>query len=372
MAETDSTSRHLKAFDANQPTGGGDPFDYDAFLRDASSIATETRDVRDPGIPSKEIDKTLASIQAGAAGGGTYTSDTATAKAETRIESMIEGYKAQQAAVKGQAEKAATALETKGAAVTEQMKSLYTTGTAAEARYTEGVALWSQAAGKAKDYVKQGYERLSEITGKLESIFETMNTDRDFAKAHAMNAGVQSTLGSIEGQGREIAREFGVDSKEYQQFVANKGVALGQIQSNIQASWQQMKESGTTAFMTAYGTAAVDLATHVSYKEQQHVDTIAQQARYTQEYAMQNAQLQTAIAQMRGTVMDDWANWIIGTPEFNMDISPFLATLAEMMPESVAGGAATATGPTNFIERNVAFESQLGANRSRQLNIGYV
>jgi hypothetical protein len=195
------------------------------------------------------------------------------------------------------------------------------------------VALWTQAASKAKDYVKEGYERLSSITGKMESIFEQMDSDRDFAKTHALNAAVQTTLGSIEGQGRDIAREYGVNSKEYQQFTENKQVALGQVQSSIEASWQQMKDAGTTSFMNAYGTAAVDLATHISYKEQQHVDILAASARYTQEYSMQLAQMQTAIAQMRGTALDDWANWIIGTPEFNMDISPFMATLSEMWPQ---------------------------------------
>lgn len=312
MADYD-TSKYLKAYDPATPMQ--DRFNYEAFLSDISGLAGQTRQVTSPAAP----------VLPKSGIPGLNEAD------RLRYEAAVKAYEAQKPSLQQQANKAAAAMEMKGASTAESMQRYGQLSTQAAEREATASASYAAAGEKAEEYVQATRDRAVASTTRLDEINKSIGEGRDFAQAHAAQAAVQATIGSMNEEGRTISERYGSDSKEYQQWQARKSTTLATVNSNITTSFQQLQEAQDIAHMNASNELMWKSDMYINYQEQMHVETLMNMANYSQQYSLATAQLQVNIEQLRGAAMDDMANWIIGTPSFSMDLSPLVSIFSDII-----------------------------------------
>lgn len=267
-------------------------------------------------------------------------------------EAAISQFTGEAEAMKTQAEKAASGLEMMGEQTEQFMSNLEGIRGRLEAQTAKAQETWGAAAEKADEYVQAARSRVGEVLGKIDEINEQIGKDRDFSKAHAMQSAVQATLGTMKAEERNILENYGTESKEYQQFVASKKVALATVQSNIHASYQQLAERQDQAYMNATVEGMTKSNMYLGFQEQQHVEMLKYKESAAQAYNLQVAQFQTGIEQMKMAGMENLANWMIETPSFTMDMTPLVTLLSDLFP----------TEQERSFSRTIVREPQRGSN----------
>ncbi len=235
-----------------------------------------------------------------------------------------------------EAEKAATALEMQGGATIEYLQRLDKIREGVTSRADAARDAWSAAPEKADDYVQASRSRVGEVLAKLDDINSQIGKDRDFSKAHAMQASVQATLGSMRAEERNIVETYGAESKEFEQFQMSKMNALGTVQSNIHASFQQLQEQQGQNYLRVVSEAYTKSNMYVGFQEQQHVDMLRYKADAQNAYDLKVSQFEIGIEQLRMVGMENLANWIIETPTFSMDATPLMTLLSDLTQTQAA------------------------------------
>lgn len=324
MAEDNITNAVSQLYD---PSTG--EFDYEAFNRRIQETIGQTTQIFEPQLP--EISPGL--------------------RQDPRVQAAISTYETSRGPLQQQAQKAATGLEMQAGQFTASQQ--YLTGLQADVagRAASASEVWGAAAEQAKEYVEAAYRRTGEVVAKLEEMAADIGQNRNFAKAHDMNASVQATLGSMEASGRSIAERYGRDSKEYAQFEANKRLSLGTIQSSIHASYQKLQEAQDLNVLNAMNTAMWKMNMYTSFQEQQHVETMLATEKASQAYSLQAAQFQVGVEQLKMVGMENMANWIIETPEFVMDIQPLISILSDIAAERMEAMGMAGRGGESYYGR---------------------
>lgn len=286
---------------------------YQSYLDKVNKVAAQTRDIGNVSTTPAE--------QAASKLKGQY-SDVGSA--------LIKNYQQQAATTQKEASKAATGLEMASEYTGKYMTALDTIKSSLQSRYSSAQESWGAAAEKADEYVKASRGRVSEVLTKLDDINSQIAKDRDFSKAHAMQASVQSVLGSMKNEERNILENYGTDSKEYQQFVASKSSTLATVQSNIHSTYQQLAEQQSQTYLNAVSDAYTKSNMYVGFQEQQHVEMLKYKTEAENAYALETAQLETSIEQLKMSGMENLANWVIETPTFSMDSSSLLTAIADL------------------------------------------
>jgi len=286
---------------------GEDPFKYDVFREAVKDIAEKTKQVPIPStadVPGQQLPE---------------------------VKAAIKGFGTQAAAKKQEAAKAAQALALKGAGTEATMRRLAELQTEAMGRRQKASEAWGAAAEKAGEYVQSAELRTRQALNRLDSINAEISQGRDFAKAHAMNAAVQGVIGSMSEYEDQVVQKYGVDSKEYQQFQAKKAQTLSTTQSQIETSYRQLAEQQSLTYMNASNELQWKEDMYKSFQEQQHVETLRYLSQANDAYDMQLSQFNLAIEQMRGTEMENIANWIVQTPVFSMDVMPLVTFASDLV-----------------------------------------
>lgn len=248
-------------------------------------------------------------------------------------EAALTQYSQEYKDTKEQAGKAATGLEMVGEQTERFMQNLEGIQGRLESQVKSARDSFGAAAEKADEYVTAARSRVGEMLGKIDELNTQIAKDRDFGKSHAMQTAVQATLGSMKNEERNILETYGTDSKEFQQFQASKRVALGTVQSNIHATYQQLSERQSQSYLGA----TVDVMTkgnmYVGFQEQQHVEMLKYKDSAKNAFNLQVAQFQTGVEQLKMAGMENLANWLIETPSFSMDMTPLVTLLTELNPQ---------------------------------------
>jgi hypothetical protein len=242
----------------------------------------------------------------------------------------ISNYEQQLATTKQQAQKAGQALEMVGASTLQGMQNLEAIQAGIKNQVASASDAFGAAAEKADDYVKAARGRVTEVLSKIDEINTKIGQDRDFAQAHAMQAAVQSALGSMKDEERNIVENYGTDSKEYAQFKQSKMNTLATVQSNIQANYSQLREQQGQTYLNAVSDAYTKSNMYVGFQEQQHVEMLKFRDEQRYAYSLQASQLDVSIEQMKMAGMENLANWIVSTPTFAMDATPLVTMLADL------------------------------------------
>ena len=299
------------------PTGGFDPRAYQKTIQ---KTAAATRDVGDVAVP---------------AGAGTAVGRLKGAYKGIG-ETAISQYGKQAEVKQKEAEKAATALEMQGGATIEYLQRLDKIREGVTARAGAAREAWAAAPEKADEYVQASRSRVGEVLAKLDDINSQIGKDRDFSKAHAMQASVQATIGSMRSEERNIVETYGADSKEFEQFQMSKMNALGVVQSNIHASFQQLQEQQGQNYLRVVSEAYTKSNMYVGFQEQQHVDMLKYKADAQNAYDLQVSQFEIGVEQLRSAGMENLANWIVETPTFSMDATPLMTLLSDLVQTQTA------------------------------------
>ena len=238
---------------------------------------------------------------------------------------------------KKRAEKAATALEMQGGATIDYLQRLDEIRAGVATKAGSARDAWGAAPEKADEYVQASRGRVGEVLSKLDEINTQIGKDRDFSKAHAMQASVQATLGSMRAEERNIVETYGVGSKEFEQFQMSKMNALGTVQSNIHASFQQLQEQQGQNYLNVVSEAYTKSNMYVGFQEQQHVDMLRYKADAQNAYDLKVSQFEIGIEQLKSAGAENLANWIIQTPTFSMDATPLMTMLFDLYATQKTG-----------------------------------
>ena len=265
----------------------------------------------------------------------------------------IESYKQQAAGQKQQAEKAASGLEMAGESTLRGVQNIENIQEQMRTNVKSASETWGVAAEKADEYVKASRSRVGEVLNKLDELNADFAKERNFAKAHAMQASAQAVLGSMKEEERNITENYGTDSKEYQQFRASKMSTLATVQSNIHASYQQLAEQQKQTYMNTVSDAYTKSNMYVGFQEQQHVEMLKYSEEAKTGYALKAAELDVTFEQMKMQGMENIANWIIETPSFTMDMTPLMTLLSDLKTTETEEQRANmlATGQANLLYR---------------------
>lgn len=292
---------------------------YDDYKTKIAQTAAQTRDIGSTATPVG-AQETVSQLQ------GVYKGVGQTA---------ISQYGQQADVQKKQAEKAASALEMQGGATIDYLQNLDKIREGVTARAGAAREAWV-APEKADDYVQAAKSRVGEVLNKLEEIQGQLGKERDFSKAHAMQASVQATLGSMKSEERNIAETYGVDSKEFEQFQMSKMNTLATVQSNIHASYQQLQEKQGQNYLNVVSEAYTKSNMYLGFQEQQHVDMLRYKADAQNAYDLQVSQFELGIEQLKMSGKENLANWMVETPTFSMDATPLMTLLADMAQAQIA------------------------------------
>lgn len=292
------------------PTGG---LDYEAYQKKIQETAAATRDIGDTALPSGAKD--IGGLK------GIYGE---------MGEAAVSQYGQQAETKQKQAEKAATALEMQGGATVDYLQRLEGIREGVTTRAEAAREAWGAPIEKADEYVQAARQRVSDVLEKLDDINSQIGRDRDFSKAHAMQASVQATLGSMKAEERNITETYGIDSKEYEQFQQSKQTALGAVQSNIHASYQQLQEKQGQTYLNVTSEAYTKSNMYLGFQEQQHVDMLRYKADAQNAYDLKVSEFEIGVEQLRMSGMENMANWIVETPTFSMDATPLMTLLADL------------------------------------------
>ncbi len=314
--------------------------DYESYKTKIAQTAAQTRDIGSTTTPAG-AQATVDKLQ------GVYKGVGQTA---------ISQYGQQADVQSKQAEKAASALELQGGATIDYLQNLDKIREGVTARAGAAREAWAAAPEKADDYVQAAKQRVGEVLTKLEDIQSQLGKERDFSKAHAMQASVQATLGSMKSEERNIAETYGIDSKEFEQFQMSKMNTLATVQSNIHASYQQLQEQQGQNYLNVVSEAYTKSNMYLGFQEQQHVDMLRYKADAQNAYDLQVSQFEIGVEQLKSAGMENLANWMVETPTFSMDATPLMTLLADMAKaqqtevmarrtqQSTAGGGGTQGG----------------------------
>ena len=298
--------------------GGLDTGKYQTILQ---QTAAQTRDIGDTSVPAG-AEKAVGELKGGYKGVG---------------EMAVSEYGKQAEVQKKRAEKASTALKMQGGATIDYLQRLDEIREGVTARGGAASETWGAAAEKADDYVQASRGRVGEVLAKLDEINSQIGRDRDFSKAHAMQASVQATLGSMKAEERNIVETYGAESKEYEQFQMSKMNTLGTVQSNIHASYQQLQEQQGQNYLNVVSEAYTKSNMYVGFQEQQHVDMLKYKADAQNAYDLKVSQFEIGIEQLKSVGAENLANWIIETPTFSMDSTPLMTMLFDLYATQETG-----------------------------------
>lgn len=293
------------------PAGG---FDYEDYQKKIQQTVAQTRDIGPTAVPP---------------GAGTVA-ESLRGVYKTVGQTAISQYGQQAEVKKKQAEKAATALEMQGGATIEYLQRLDQIREGVTTRAGAAREAWAAAPEKADEYVQAARSRVGEVLNKLDDINTQIGRDRDFSKAHAMQASVQATIGSMRAEERNIVETYGAESKEFEQFQMSKMNALGVVQSNIHASYQQLQEQQGQNYLNVVSEAYTKSNMYVGFQEQQHVDMLRYKADAQNAYDLKVSEFEIGVEQLRSAGAENLANWIVETPTFSMDATPLMTLLSDL------------------------------------------
>jgi len=295
------------------PSTGG--LNYADYLKKIQTAAASTRDTGKTAIPY-DVTKMVAKAPEGIA--------------KKQGTAAISQYEQQVIDTKKQAEKAATGLEMVGASTLQGIQNLEALQGSIQAKAQSVSEEWGAAAEKADEYVMAARGRVGDVLAKIDEINTQIGVDRDFSKAHSMQVAVQSSLGVMKTEERNIAENYGIDSKEYQQFQESKRTSLATLQSSIHANYAQLQEQQNITYLNTVSEAYTKSNMYVGFQEQQHVEMLKFKEESKNAYALQATQLEISIEQLKMSGMENMANWIIETPTFSMDMTPLMTLLADL------------------------------------------
>jgi len=236
-------------------------------------------------------------------------------------------------ALKQQQQASVRGLEQKGQSSVEQLRRLNALGEDVALRGATARGLWENAAQVADETVARSEMEVSRALSDLDNAAKGIGDNLDFAKAHDMQVAGQAILGSMRQAGDNVIRTHGIDSAEYQQFLATKTQSLALAQSQLQAEYGKLKVNIAQQTQALREQTRLGLQQFVGYNRQNRQNTLNAMAASEAQYAIQETQTMLGLEQMRMNVSNDLADFLSSMPTFVFDLQPLIMEINELGAE---------------------------------------
>lgn len=249
------------------------------------------------------------------------------------VESVLRDFESQQMSMQQQATNRAAATDLMKEATLTAGENLDKIALDAKGRMEAAVGGWDIAIGKANEYVEAGRQRTKQIMAQVDEMAQEMIERHDFSKAHAMQVGVQATIGSMQGMEKEVVAQFGKDSEEYMQFRGQKMKSLALMQSNVHSAYDQLRIQMDMSILKSTADAGTTMAMYENYQEQASLGIYSAAASANQAYDLQYTNTLIGIEQLKTQNMAGLAEWIESTPVFSVETGPMMALITSLFED---------------------------------------
>lgn len=254
---------------------------------------------------------------------------------------------AQAQSLEAQAANQKTGIEVKGAEAIASLDQLQRLQASAEQTKTTAASAWQVALDKADDAVKNANERMAEVMGKLDTMIGEVGEGLDFARAHAIQSTSVGVLNSMQEAERNIVSQFGRNSPEHQQFMAQKATSLQSSISQIHEQIGKLATEARTTLTGVWGQTAQTMASLVNYQEKGQVEAYTAAAQAVPMMELQTAGLMMEIERYKSTVLSDIADTLSGASVLRLDTLPLATLLGDWSMANAAEQRANM--PTNTV-----------------------
>lgn len=215
-------------------------------------------------------------------------------------------------------------------AVTQGNQNLDQIGADLQAKTGQLSDMWARTLAKADEIVVNAQKRTQSVLADVDAMLSKMNTDMNFEQAHTMQATVQSALGQMAGEEKIIARQYGMDSEEMMQFNQTKRQTLAAMQSNVYATYGNLRSTMRQNALATRTQAASNMAMYENYNEQAMLETYKAAAQADQAYQLQATEDMIAIENLKMSNQSSLADWIANTPVFSTSLSGLVSLALEL------------------------------------------
>jgi len=189
---------------------------------------------------------------------------------------------------------------------------------------------WENVEAKADEYVQNTYDRNVEMFDRLDTLSDELTESRNSAKAHDMQVAIQSTIGAMTRQEKDIAWRYGKDSAEYQAFKGQQHQSLAVMSSNIAAKYQQFAEQAAQLRQQLTAEVGTKMAMYSNFAEQNALETAKLRANSEIQWELKLSQQKVALRQLDLAGEENLSKWYNAMPELTMNYSGLTALLANM------------------------------------------
>lgn len=246
------------------------------------------------------------------------------------VEAALRDFESQKQSVAQQAENRAAATGILTETMIAANQNLEQIAIDAGGRHLSMMEGWNTAIGKADEYVEAGRLRTQQLMSNLEGLSQDLLERHDFEKAHAMQVGVQSVIGSMQGMEKDIIAQFGKDSEEFSQFRGQKMTSLAIMQSNVHSAYGQLRSQIGVDLLKLTADAGKTMSMYENYQEQASLDVYKAAASSNQAYDLQYTTTLIGIEQLKTQNMTELASWIESTPVFSVELGPTMALISTL------------------------------------------
>ena len=247
---------------------------------------------------------------------------------KAQMSASLQDYGTQKESFGQQAQNYAAGMKTLGEGVASMGQELEQTSALIKSQMGQGLSpTWERAIGKADEYVTNAQNRTVQAMNDLDNVITSMRDNMQFEKAHDMQVATQAALGQMNSYGDTIARRYGEESPEYQQFTQQKSASLATTQSSIHSTYGQLNASMNQGFLTARTGLASNMAMYENYNEQASLDVYKAAAAADQQFELNATSQLVAIEQLKMSGQTLLADWMANTPVFSMSLSGLFALM---------------------------------------------
>lgn len=205
----------------------------------------------------------------------------------------------------------------------------------------------------AQDDLKVTMQQVVTTLAEFDRISEDITSNLDFTKAHDMQVAAQSILGSMKEAENAVIRTHGLDSAEFQQFLATKSQSLALAQSQLQAQYGRLQVDIDLQISAQRVSLQADLRQSEDFARLNKQNSLNAFAAANTQLVIQEAQVLMGLEQMRMNVDDGIVDFLAAIPGQAIDLAPLILQInavADSIPEPTGNepGSATFTGFSGF------------------------
>ena len=217
-----------------------------------------------------------------------------------------------------------------------ELKRLNAIGEDVAQKAASARGLFESAVAQADETVQLSMQQVVTSLAEFDQISEDITSNLDFSKAHDMQVAAQSILGSMKEAENAVIRTHGLESAEFQQFLATKSQSLALAQSQLQGQYGRLQAEIDVQISGQRVALQGDLRQSVEFARLNRQNTLNAFAGAQSQLVIQEAQVLMGLEQMRMNVDEGIVDFLAAIPGQAIDLAPLILQInavADSIPE---------------------------------------